>query len=323
MWSDQRGAKLFRSLAELLSLALILEASGYPKPGNVHRISDGAGLRYEAFLATGVFALKYFELGIKRGYRGVGKLTVGDLIYGLVSEVISRTKSSNTCLGSSLLLSLMSVSLGKCIKCRPRGLEDLVAASREIVELTTEWDAVYYYRAIRRASPSYIKPEDNTAEYVNVWDRAYRKHLVEKRQRLVDVLRYSSKFDVVAREAVSGFAQGLTYEEFLRQRLLSHGDINRAIVETYLYILSLNIDTVVLLKHGERVATEISRKAKQVLDNLVKASENWMPPVLELDVELRSRGVNPGAVADIVAETIALHLIRNVLEGREPLELSH
>lgn len=319
----ERGGGIFRSLAEVLSLALILEASAYPKPGNVHRTSDREGLRYEAFLATGVFALKYFERGIKRGYRGPGEVIVGDLIYGLVRDVIDRTKSSNTCLGSSLLLTLMSVSLGRCVRSESLELQALSTISREVIESTSVWDTIYYYRAIRKAKPSYIKREDDTGEYVNVWDPTYRKRLLEKNHRLIDVLRYSSKFDIVAKEAISGFSQGILYEKFLRERLEAHGVINRAIVETYLYILSLTRDTVVLLKHGLQTAREVSEKAGSVLSRLLGVSQDWMNPVLSLDAEFRERNINPGAVADIVAETIALYLVRNLFEGEVVINLSH
>lgn len=312
-----------KHLAEPLALALALEASGYPKPGNVHRTSDKRGLRYEAFLATSILAVKYFERGIRRGCRGFSRVVFGDLIYGLVKEVIERLNSTNTCLGSSLLLSLMSVSLGILWARGERTIKELNSISQEVMESTTIWDTVYYYRAIRKASPSYIKLSNYTGEYVNVWDPSYKKHLLMKRHRLVDVLRYSSQFDIVAREALSGFKQGFLAEEFMRGRFNVHRDLNRAIVETYLYLLSRNCDTVVYLKYGINVAKEVSEKALEVLSNVLVLGNDWVNPVLELDRELSIRGINPGAVADLTAEAIALYMIRNILEGNALLDLSY
>ena len=317
-------ASILKSLSESLALALLLEASGYPKPGNVHRTRDRKGLRYEAFLATGIFSLKYFEKGLKRGCRGeYGKLVFGDLIYGLVKNVIDKLKSTNTCLGSSLLLSLMSVSLGNYICSEYGELEDLIELSKNILKSTTVWDTIYYYMAIRKASPSYIKPGDVTGEYINVWDRKYRKHLIEKNHALIDVLNYSSRFDIIAREALNGFKQGFKAEEFLRNRIEFHGEVNRAIVETYLYLLSLNKDTIIVLKHGDKEAIKVSRKAGKVLKQVLNAGDNWKKHVLLFDKTLHDKGINPGAVADLTVETLALYLVRNTINRSVLLDLSH
>ncbi|MEM0000675.1 MAG: triphosphoribosyl-dephospho-CoA synthase [Desulfurococcaceae archaeon] len=312
-----------KQLAEPLALALALEASGYPKPGNVHRTSDRKGLRYEAFLATSILAVKYFERGVKRGRRGFGKTVLGDLVHGLVREVTEKLNSTNTCLGSSLLLSLMSVSLGALSLHVIGTIRELGGVSKKIVESTTVWDTIYYYKAVRTASPSYLKPDDHTGIYVNVWDPAYRQRLLEKGHRLVDVLKYSSKLDIVAREALNGFEQGLLAEEFMRERLNAHRDFNRAVVETYLYLLSRNRDTVVYLKNGISTAEEVSEKALRVLNDVIARKSGWRSPVKEFDYELVSRGINPGAVADLTATAIALHLLRNTLENGILLDLSY
>ncbi|MEM4558254.1 MAG: triphosphoribosyl-dephospho-CoA synthase [Desulfurococcaceae archaeon] len=317
--------RVLERFTEALSLAFILEASGYPKPGNVHRLLDRRALRYEAFLATGVLAYKYMRKGLRRGLRGeFREVVLGDLVYGLVRDVVVSLKSSNTCLGSSLLLSLMSVSIGQSLR---YGLSDLASLSffaREVLRKTTVSDTIYYYRAIRKASPSYLKKTDYTGEYVNVWDPTYKKKLLERNHKLVDVLEYSSKFDVVADEALSGFKRGLEAEEFLRKRFKEHFDLNRAIVETYLYLLSKYVDTVVYLKHGSSVASSIMENAERVLDLVISRKNNeWMIHVKKFDDELQSRNINPGAIADLTAEAIALYMIRNIVEENRLLDLSH
>lgn len=312
-----------KSIPETLSLALLLEVSGTPKPGNIHRSSDRRGLRYEAFLATGIFAYKYFEKGLRRGYRGLRRLVVGDLVYGLVRDVMDKTKSTNTCLGSSLLLSIMSVSLGSMYRGNIVDIDELRVESRNILHETTVWDTIYYYMAIRKASPSYLKPHDDTGEYVNVWDPLYRKKLVEKNHTLLEVLKYTSRFDIVAREAINGFREGFRGERYLRNRIGIHSDLNRAIVETYLYLLSRNIDTVVLLKHGIHVAEYVSNKATQVLDLTEERQGDWSIPIEEFDRELVESDINPGSVADLITVVIAIYLLRNILEYGYLLDLSH
>lgn len=310
--------------AEALSLAFILEASGYPKPGNVHRLYDRKALRYEAFLATGVIAYKFLKKGVLRGLREkFGKVIIGDLVYGIVDDVITGLKSSNTCLGSSLILSLMAVSTGHCLNREFKNLNELSLCAKNVISKTTTWDTIYYYMAVRKASPSYLRPTDETGDYVNIWDPDYRKKILEREHKLVDVLRYSSEIDVVAREVVTGFEQGILAEGFLRSRYNFHRDFNRAIVETYLYLLSRNIDTIIRLKHGISVATAVMEMARNVFDTVLSLDGDWMRPIASMDDELRRRGINPGSIADIVAEVLGLHMIRNIVQEGLLLDLSH
>lgn len=319
------GKDVFKLYSEPLALALVLEASAYPKPGNVHRLRDKRGLRYEAFLATGILSLKYFEKGVRRGYYGGHgvKLLVGDLIFGLLKDVTYKVKSTNTCLGSSLILSFMSVSLGKLLRVKDRCIGSLGEISKDLVEETTVFDSIYYYKAIRLASPSYVKPSDDTGGYVNVWDKNFKSKLIEKGHRLVDILKYNSRFDIVSDEVLNGFQRGFRAEKFLRSRLGTHGDLNRAIVESYLYLLSENKDTIVFLKHGEEASSEVSQKAGRILSEVMRNSSSWLDSLWKFDEELHGRGINPGAVADLTVETIALFLLRNLVEKGLLLDLSN
>jgi triphosphoribosyl-dephospho-CoA synthetase len=54
-------------VSKCLQLALLLEVSAYPKPGNVHRNADFNDTRYEHFLASAVAVAPYFELSAKKG----------------------------------------------------------------------------------------------------------------------------------------------------------------------------------------------------------------------------------------------------------------
>ena len=309
--------------AEALTLSLLLEASAYPKPGNVHRLRDRVKLRYEAFLVTGVFAYKYFKRGIVRGLRGHRRIVLGDLVYRLIRDVIERVNSSNTCLGSSLLLSLLSVSAGKCIANTCSNIEDLVKYSRDIIASTTVLDSIYYYKAVRLASPSYIKPDDYTEEYVNVWDPDFEEKLKKRGHKLYDVLLYSSRFNIVASEAVEGFPRGLEAEYFLRSRIHVNRELNKSIVETYLYLLSKHLDTIILLKHGYNTAIEVSQKALITLNKILNTEYNWKDIVFELDREFYEKDLNPGAIADLVAETLALYMFKNILNNSKLLDLSY
>ncbi|MCY0867852.1 MAG: triphosphoribosyl-dephospho-CoA synthase [Desulfurococcus sp.] len=305
------------SYSRALALSMILEASAWPKPGNVHRFRDNPDLRYEYFLATGIVAYRYFRRGILRGLKGWRSVVFGDLVYRLVSDVMESIPSSNTCLGSSMLLIPLSIGVGRCIS---SGKEDVSCFTREALEAvkaTSVGDSVYYYKAVRKAAPSYLKPTDDTGSYVNVWDPEYARKLQARGDRLIDVLEYSSRIDVVAKELVEGYKRSLKASEFLRSRFNSHGDWNRAVVETYLHLLSENTDTVVLLKHGVEVAGFVKNTARIIMGGVLRSwGEDWVTPVAEFDEKLHERGVNPGSIADLTATAIALFMLENTAKGK-------
>lgn len=299
----------FNRLAEKLALSLILEASAYPKPGNVHRLSERADLHYEDFLITGIVSLKYFLQGLERGYRGWGRRVFGDLIYGTLRE-LSELGIGNTCLGSMLLLTPLSLALGYCARSGVISIDCLMNSVRSIVGSTTVEDSIYFYRAIRLAKPSYLKPADVTGDYVNVWDDDFERKLLEKNHRLVDVLEYSSKIDVVARELLSGYQRSYNFSKHLLKRLFMHGSWNRAVVETFLRIGATEIDTVIALKHGLQMALFVKNLMEELVDLAESApGDSWVSILSEVDSEFKTRGLNPGSIADITVSTIAFALL--------------
>ena len=54
-------------IAKTAQIASVLEVSGYPKPGNVHRTQDFTDMVFEDFLISGVVIGKYHEKGCKTG----------------------------------------------------------------------------------------------------------------------------------------------------------------------------------------------------------------------------------------------------------------
>ncbi len=295
----------------LISSSISLEVSAYPKPGNVHRLSDHVDKLFEDFVVAGHVAHGWIRRGVLRGYRGsYGKYLVGDVIYGMVRESMEVAGSSNTILGIAILLSPLSIALGKCLR------EGIVRASRaasvarEVLEKSsTAFDSIALYRAIRHASPSYIRRSDRTSGPPNVWSKSYRREILEGNYRLWEVLVASSSVDVVSREVVEEYPRSLKAAGYLGNRLNIHGNWNRAVVETYLLILSEDVDTLVSRKHGVSVAEEVKERAGSVLSEVEEAGEDWFKQVVELDKDLRARGINPGSAADITAAAIALHNI--------------
>lgn len=293
----------------LLSLALILEVSAYPKPGNIHRFYLNSNNLYERFLASSHLSIKWFIKSYKRGLRGWGKVIIGDLIYYSCKDIVKYI-GRNDHLGAFTLLIPLSVNIGYCVR---KGLEriDCFTNIGELLESTTVYDSVFFYRAIRITKPSHLKPLE-TSEYVDVWSRRYVRELFEKNHRLIDVFKYSSSVEIVHNELLSNYTRSLDALNELERCLSRTSSWNECIVYIYIYLLSKYIDTLVVRKHSLETAEYVAKRASVILGEF--GSGNWFRDLGALDRELKAKSINPGSIADIVASTIGLYLVERYAE---------
>ena len=81
-------------VARSAQLALLLEVSAYPKPGNVDRTHDFKDTSYEHFLASSVAVYTVLRAAAARGSgKGLG---VGELIRSGVEESTAWQSGGNT-----------------------------------------------------------------------------------------------------------------------------------------------------------------------------------------------------------------------------------
>jgi triphosphoribosyl-dephospho-CoA synthase len=300
----------------LLASSIALEVAGYPKPGNVHRLRDFSDTIFEDFLVTAVVAGHHVFRAVLRGCRLAQGLTprmlVGDLIKATVADSKGVSGGGNTCLGSALLLYPLALASG-FVLCKNGDLNAaiVVRTAKDLLsKYSTALDSVEFYNAIRIASPSYIKSSDNTGGVPNVWDEEYREKLLSKNYRLWDVLLHSAKSDLVCEEVVEGYARSLRNSVFLENRLKTHKNWNLAVVETYLYQLAHDVDTLIIRKHGIETALHVSSKALEILKTCISNHDSCLNAVKAFDSELAEKGINPGSSADIVSSSIALYSIQ-------------
>jgi triphosphoribosyl-dephospho-CoA synthase len=306
-----------RYVSYLLASSIALEVAGYPKPGNVHRLRDFSDTLFEDFLVSAIVAEHHMFRAVVRGCRlakgFAAKVLVGDLIEATVLESKRVSGGGNTCLGSALLLYPLALASGYAV-CTGGGRLEAVTVAENAKGLmhrySTALDSVHFYSAIRIASPSYIRRSDVVGDFPNVWDEKYREKLLAKNHRLWDVFAHSSKSDIVCREVVEGYARSLRNSVFLEGRLRTHGSWNLALVETYLYQLAHDVDTLIARKQGFEVAVQVSGKAREVLNLCVARRGECWSAVEDFDRELGERGINPGSSADIAASSIALYAIQ-------------
>ena len=294
----------------LLSSGIGLEVSAYPKPGNVHRLIDHEDTWFEDFIITSnVFTYWLYRGAVRGYYKRYNRYTIGDLIYGIVADSMLMTGGGNTCLGSSLLLTPLSLSIGELFSEKKQvDINDLVRKACSIVEKhSTVHDTIMFYKAIRKASPSYIKETDETHGYPNVWSPSYQEEILRGNISLWRILKYSSRNDIVANEVVNCYKASMDAMKFLSNRLDYHRAWNRAIVETYLYLLSKIKDTVIIRKYGMDWVENVMEFAGYILDKVIVAGKEWMDIVMDFDRKLQSMNCNPGSIADLTASAISLY----------------
>ncbi len=294
----------------LLSSGIGLEVSAYPKPGNVHRLVDHEDTWFEDFIITSnVFTYWLYRGAVRGYYKRYNRYTIGDLVYHIVKDSMLITGGGNTCLGSSLLLTPLSLSIGELLSERNEiDINDLVRMACSIVEkYSTVYDTIMFYKAIRKASPSYIKVTDETHYYPNVWSPSYQEEILRGNISLWRILKYSSRTDIVAGEVVNCYKASIDAMKFLSNRLAYHRAWNRAIVETYLYLLSKTRDTVITRKYGLDLAENVMELAKYILDKVIVAGKEWINIVMDFDRKLQSMNFNPGSIADLTASAISLY----------------
>jgi triphosphoribosyl-dephospho-CoA synthase len=132
---------------------------------------------------------------------------------------------------------------------------------------------------------------------------------------MYEIMKISSKWDNISKEWVTDMRITFEFGYPLLKRIYERTkDINTTTVQTFLEILSRYPDTFVSRVNGERVAKEVSRKAKTILEKGGMLTAGGRKCVSKFDVDLRRRDVNPGTTADLTASSWMLA----ILDGLRP-----
>jgi len=328
-----RAKELIEHVRMSAQLAAVLEASGWPKPGNVHRTMDHSDSHYEHFLAgsialgppVGEAALKGFMVG--KGRLNISKIGVGKLVRKAVQSIAEAHNGGNTHLGISLLFIPLSAAAAKTYaengEISPVSLRGNVS---EIMLSTTPIDAVEVYEAIRLVtSPRKLGRLKNNG-VPDLYDEEASRKILEKSISLFDVMKESSSYDTIARELVTGMEISfkIGYAELIETFSRTH-DINAATVHTFLKILSKVPDTFIARKIGLKKVSDvkeavrigieettwISETAERILNLGGLTTRKGTFLLWELDRKLQSLGkdYNPGTTADLTAASLMIALL--------------
>jgi len=302
-----------------LQLAILLEVSAYPKPGNVHRTRDFEDTQYEHFLASAAAIASPLREAARRGAlvsRGsisVGEVKVGSIIKQAVQRMNDWQSGGNTSLGSILLLSPIAVAAGMLDSEAPFSAIALRSSLRYLIKNTTPLDAVEVYDAISMAKPGGLGRVPN----FDVANGRSKRAIIKRGVTLLDIFKASSKWDSVAYEWARTYPITFTlgYPYFIRQ-LDETCNFRTATVHTFLRILSQVPDTLIARRAGLAKSKAVSTRTARALKAGGLLTQRGRNLIEKLDLSLRraTHELNPGTTADLTASTLAVVL----LGGRRP-----
>jgi triphosphoribosyl-dephospho-CoA synthase len=301
-------------VSKCLQLALLLEVSAYPKPGNVHRTADFKGTRYEHFLASAVALSPYFMRCAKSGVAvhdetlRLEEIGIGKAVKEAVNDVALWQHGGNTVLGSTILLMPMAAATGITLAEGNFSINRLRRHIKSVVESTTPDDAVNLYEAISTVNPGGL----GNAPELDVTEASSITKIKRGKVSLFQVFKISAPWDSISSEWVNNYH--ITFDigfPFVTQQLGETGDINVATVHTFLKILSEVPDTLIARKAGKQKAEKVSSQAKGVLEKGGLTTQVGKESLLRFDKQLRTatHKLNPGTIADITSAVLAVVIL--------------
>lgn len=268
-------------IARCAQLAMILEVSATPKPGNIDRDHNYTDTRFEHFLASAVGVYPILEKAAS------SRSGVGSLIREAVLESSRWQKGGNTHFGAFLLLIPLVIAAGRC-----KNKKCLKAQVQKVIRETTVEDAVELYMAFSRAKVK-VKPVDD----LSLGEPASLDKIRERGLTLFKLMEISSGYDMIAEEWTNGFQKTFECASSIKDKVRKYG-INDSVVLAFMELLSRNRDTFIQTKFDSKKAEKVSLQAKGILQ---KGNINEIRnKIRSFDEELLRKGINPGSTADII-----------------------
>ena len=274
-----------RDPAENAQLALLLEVTGTPKPGNVDRHRDYPELRFEHFAAGAVGALPGLRMAADGAPLGAA--------FERAVDGMSDQSGGNTQFGALLML-VPLVRAAAEDRLSPPGVAD-------VVEATSVEDACGFYRAFEYVDVAVGDPPEDLDDLDVRRGSGATDALRRRETTLYDVMELSADGDGVAAEWTNGFERSFEVAEWL---LADEGPVYRRASRAFLRLLADEEDTFVVTRNGPDVAAEATRRARAVLRGEEDAEE--------LAEEIVDRNVNPGTTADLTAAGLFVALQRGL-----------
>jgi triphosphoribosyl-dephospho-CoA synthase len=294
-------------VSKCAQIASVLEVSGHPKPGNVHRTQNFHDMVFEDFLLSGIAIGETMQKAAENGFKHKDhpeiwdKIGLGQLILDAVIET-DHWVANNTNLGIIMLLTPICAAAGMT-----ENINDLRSKIHQIMISTTPHDAVNLYHAINIADAGGMGEQ----EELDVSSDSSTQKLLDDNINMFDVLGMSSEWDKLSFELTNQMPVtfDVGFPEF--KKIKSEYGTNQATVHTFLTILSQVPDTLISRKYGDEKAREVSNDAKAILEEGGILTKKGQGLLKKFDQELIENSLNPGTTADFTASSIMIAYLNN------------
>ncbi|MFX1317394.1 MAG: triphosphoribosyl-dephospho-CoA synthase [Promethearchaeota archaeon] len=301
------SVKCIDDLLRCVNLASLLEIAGWPKPGNISRTKDFDNTRFEHFLA-GIAAIqpnfrKFCEEIFTSSTIQIQDFSfvgLGNFFKETAKEMMTWQEGGNVLLGHILILAPLAAATTLCLKFTRYDFSDFKYYLNKIINDSTVHDTKNLYEAIRISKPGGL----GTIEKYDIYDDNSIKEIQKDEITLKQIFELSKGYDLISLEYSTGFDitlnEGLPY---FFDVFNQYNDINIATVNTFLKILSLHPDTLIIRKSGIDAANYVSNLASNILKIGGISSKEGLNLTIKLDDELQEKGgkMNPGTTADLIA----------------------
>ncbi len=284
-------------IASSLASGLSIEASSYPKPGNVSPLGGVKDLEHWFFLTSSTsIAIELYKI-MQRVLRTERCLEggVGRNIYRVYSASSKPHSGGNVHLGFTMLIVPIAIGIGDLIRSGDLGAVDVDKVLRRSVDLIKicgdPSDSTWISKAILEASPSYIfRYRGRGYDILSIPDRG---------KSFWEFIEDFKKHDLILNEIWAGYRRA---REAYRVICENHPhNLYEGVVVAFITVGSQALDTLIARKKGYRVAIEVREEMRKILSLLIQGSRFWRVYAELLDKELRNSQINPGSIADIVA----------------------
>ena len=307
--------KIVDDLVRCVTLSSLLELSGWPKPGNVHRTKDFEDTRFEHFIA-GIIAIQpnfrefceKIHNSIENDKLKLNKIELGLFFKNAAKEMMKWQSGGNVLLGHILVLAPLVSAAAICMETNEKKIEDFQLIIKKIIKETTVKDTLNLYDAIKICNPGGL---GRIEKYDIYGDNSYNE-IIQDGITLKKIFELSKDYDLISNEYSSGFniilKEGLPY--FI-DTFNNFKDINIATVNTYLKLLSNHLDSLIIRKAGRKDALAVSKTASDILSHGGISTKKGLNLTIRFDKNLHEENgkLNPGTTADLVAGTIFCALI--------------
>ena len=257
------------------------------KPGNVHKYSEGHGMNLKDFLKSSLIISKCLTKN---------NLDLGKKILISVNEIQNKIKK-NTNLGIILMLSPIATIV------QEEGViskEELLKKIKSLIKKQNIKNSIPIFKAISLTSPGGLgfskKYDVNEPPNTNLYK----------------AMEFAKKKDLIARQYCNGFEDiykiGIpAYKKFYNK----WGKVDWALTGVYLTFLKKFNDSHIVRNKGNKIARSIKKEAKKYYfflkrnKNLTKIKKE----LLVFDKKLKSKGINPGTIADLTVATFLFEIV--------------